>query len=58
MQTIENKSESWLDRPLVAALTWERVALVLIFLVAVISRFYDLGARVMSHDESLHTMYS
>lgn len=58
MQTIENKSESWLDRPLVAALTWERVALVLIFVVAVISRFYDLGARVMSHDESLHTMYS
>jgi predicted membrane-bound mannosyltransferase/DNA-binding beta-propeller fold protein YncE len=58
MQTIETKTESWLDRPLVAALNWERAALLLIFLVAVISRFYDLGARVMSHDESLHTMYS
>lgn len=33
------------------------VSLVLIFL-AFVSRFYDLEARVMSHDESLHTFYS
>ena len=58
MQKNETNSESWLDRPLIAALTWDRVALLVIFIAAVISRFYDLGARVMSHDESLHTMYS
>ncbi len=31
---------------------------ILIILVALISRFYDLGSRAMSHDESLHTYYS
>ncbi len=51
-------AESWLDRPLLVALNWERAAYLLIFVLAVVSRFYDLGARVMSHDESLHTMYS
>ncbi|MEK6256128.1 MAG: TIGR03663 family protein, partial [Chloroflexota bacterium] len=30
----------------------------LILVVAVVSRFYDLGLRVMSHDESLHTYFS
>ncbi|MBI5929512.1 MAG: TIGR03663 family protein [Chloroflexi bacterium] len=34
------------------------IAYVIIFAVAVISRFWDVGARVMSHDESLHTYYS
>ncbi|MCJ7724136.1 MAG: hypothetical protein MUP03_08390 [Anaerolineales bacterium] len=29
-----------------------------IIFLAVISRFYDLGAHVMSHDESLHTYFS
>ncbi len=57
-KTIETKNESWLDRPLIAMLTWERVVLLVIFAAALISRFYDLGVRVMSHDESLHTMYS
>ncbi len=30
----------------------------MIFLVAIFTRFYALGDRVMSHDESLHTRYS
>ncbi len=36
----------------------ERIAYLIIFAIAVLTRFWDLGARVMSHDESLHTRYS
>src|SRR5689334_3671516 len=36
----------------------ERIAYVAIFVIALLTRFWDLGARVMSHDESLHTRYS
>lgn len=52
--------QSYLDRPLLAALTldWEKVLWVLLIAAAVITRFYNLGARVISHDESLHTFYS
>ncbi len=52
---------SWLERPLFSALpsiTYEVVIFATIMLVAVLSRFYDLGVRVMSHDESLHTYFS
>jgi predicted membrane-bound mannosyltransferase/sugar lactone lactonase YvrE len=51
----------WLERPLfdaVPAITHEAVIFALIILAAVASRFYNLGARVMSHDESLHTYFS
>lgn len=49
-----------LDTPLstLFALNWEIVLYVALFALAVITRFYGLGARVMSHDESLHTLYS
>ena len=40
------------------ALNWQLAACILIFLLAVFSRFHMLGERVMSHDESLHTRYS
>lgn len=36
----------------------EQLAYAAIFVLAVLTRFWDLGARVMSHDESLHTRYS
>lgn len=39
-------------------LNWYTVAYIAIFIVAVFTRFYALGDRVMSHDESLHTYYS
>ncbi|MBN1426894.1 MAG: TIGR03663 family protein [Anaerolineae bacterium] len=39
-------------------LNGERLAYLVIFIIAVLTRFWDLGARVMSHDESLHTRYS
>ena len=50
--------ESWLSKPLFASLTLEHVLYIAFILIAIISRFYDMGARVMSHDESLHTYYS
>ncbi len=40
------------------ALNWEWIAYGLLLALAVLTRFLELGARVMSHDESLHTYYS
>ena len=37
---------------------WETVAWALILVAAIVSRFYELGVRGMSHDESLHAVYS
>jgi predicted membrane-bound mannosyltransferase/sugar lactone lactonase YvrE len=50
--------DSWLDRPLLAALNWETALYALFIVIAIASRFWDAGARVMSHDESLHTYFS
>lgn len=58
---IEKPSLSkFLDRPLWAALAldWEKAAYFVLIALAAITRFYNLGARVISHDESLHTYYS
>ena len=49
---------NWLDRPLFAMLDWEKAIYIVLILLAIVSRFWDLGARVMSHDESLHTYFS
>ena len=52
---------SWHERPIypgIPAITNEVAIFILIILVAFVTRFYNLGARVMSHDESLHTYYS
>lgn len=56
--TLESQT-STLDRPLAAVLglTWEKVLYAVLIVAAFITRFYDLGARAMSHDESLHTQY-
>ncbi|MQC26921.1 MAG: TIGR03663 family protein [Chloroflexi bacterium] len=56
----DSKTQSWLDRPLVASLVvnWETLLFAAILILAVISRFYDLGARVMSHDETSHVYFS
>lgn len=54
-------STHWLDRRpirIFPALTVETLLFILILLLTVFTRFYDLGTRVMSHDESLHTYYS
>ena len=40
------------------AWNWEKTLYLLLIVAAFVTRFYDLGVRVMSHDESLHTEYS
>src|SRR5438477_1045804 len=39
-------------------LNWELIFYVGLFVAAVLTRFVNLGDRVMSHDESLHVKYS
>ena len=55
------KEKNFLERPLIEsipAITGEVFVFALIILFTVLSRFYDLETRVMSHDESLHTYFS
>jgi len=55
------QKQNWLDRPIHPALpgiTNEIVVFAVVLLAAIVTRFYDLGTRVMSHDESLHTYFS
>lgn len=52
---------NWLERPIhssLPALTNEIAIFAVVILLAFATRFYDLGSRVMSHDESLHTYFS
>lgn len=51
---------SWLGRSLFSLVTvnTETLAWLLLIILAAILRFVDVGARAMSHDESLHTLYS
>jgi predicted membrane-bound mannosyltransferase/streptogramin lyase len=52
----EEKRSSWLDRPLVTtlALNGETILWLIIIILAIASRLIDLGARVVSHDETIH----
>ena len=60
MELQEQKRFSWLDYPLFnkIVLNGETIFWVALFILAVFSRFYILGARVMSHDENSHVYYS
>lgn len=58
---MRTEKRHWLERPIHPALpgiTNEIVLFGAILLLAIITRFYDLDIRVMSHDESLHTYFS
>lgn len=58
---MNDEKRNWLDRTPIPALPWLTVEVLifgLILLAAVVTRFYNLGARAMSHDESLHTYFS
>ncbi len=60
---MENTSskQSWLDRPLFPSapfFTGEMFLFALIVMLMALSRLYNLGVRVMSHDESLHVYFS
>jgi len=55
------EKQHWLERPIHPALpgiTTEIALFVAIILMTIVTRFYDLETRVMSHDESLHTYFS
>ncbi len=39
-------------------LNWEQAIYLLFIILAIVTRFWALGNRVMSHDESLHTQFS
>src|SRR5690349_16808651 len=61
MNNTNTQKINWLERPIHFALPAVTVEVALfagIILLAVFTRFYDLGTRVMSHDESLHTYFS
>ncbi len=55
-----DEQNDFLSRPLLAAfnLDWEKAIYIIFILIAIVTRFWDLGSRVMSHDESLHTQFS
>lgn len=55
------RAESALNRPLFATdlkIDWELAGYAALILVSIITRFWDLGARALHHDESLHALYS
>ncbi|MDH3944291.1 MAG: TIGR03663 family protein, partial [Anaerolineae bacterium] len=60
METKLNNGNTWLSRPILPRIkwNWETAIFAIIIVLAIVSRFYDLGERVMSHDESLHTYFS
>ena len=60
MVDTETKSSSVLDRAFATLIRWdgEKLAWAILLIVAVLSRTIGLGDRAMSHDESLHTVYS
>ncbi len=59
-QNLSHDSAPLLDRPLSTLIRWdwETVAWIGLMVLAIVTRFYDLGTRAMSHDESLHALYS
>jgi len=57
----KEKSPFWLDKPIAAQLskiTFEQLIIALVILLTLISRLYNLDARVMSHDEVNHVVPS
>lgn len=58
--TPETEKSDWLARPLSTTLNldWEKTIYITFIVLAIVTRFWSLGDRVMSHDESLHTQFS
>ncbi len=59
-KTSQTTQTSWLDRPFLSnfKLNWEIGIIALIVVAAIVTRFYGLGDRVMSHDETTHVYFS
>jgi predicted membrane-bound mannosyltransferase len=60
MQSSQTHTHTWLDRPVSALfkLNWEIIIFTVLLLAAVLTRFYKLDYRVMSHDETSHVYFS
>ena len=60
MENTEPKSQSFLDRTLAGLLRLdvEKTLWIALLIIAFLSRVIGLGDRSMTHDESLHTVYS
>ncbi len=56
----DQTKSSWLDHPLFNSpeITLEKLLFAFILVMALVTRFYNLDARVMSHDETSHTYFS
>lgn len=54
------KRPSWLDNPLFnpQKFKWEHAIFAVILIVAIVTRIYNLGLRVQSHDETSHVYFS
>lgn len=54
------QNAGFLSRPFLGSryLDWEKAIYILFIILAIVTRFWALGDRVMSHDESLHTQFS
>ena len=53
--------QTFLDKPvssLIARLDWEKTLYVILIVLALATRLWRVGDRVMSHDECIHTKYS
>jgi uncharacterized protein (TIGR03663 family) len=57
---VKSSLDELLSRPLShsIALNWEKALYLTLVVLAIATRLWDLGIRVQSHDESLHTKYS
>jgi len=60
MQSSTDEKSSWLDRSPFEyiKLNLETTLFLLIIILAIITRFYNLGTRTMSHDENSHVYFS
>ncbi|MFQ5811810.1 MAG: flippase activity-associated protein Agl23 [Anaerolineae bacterium] len=60
MQKSSSEKSSFLDTPmrLLFNLNWETAFYILLIVLALTTRFWDLGARAFSHDESWHGNWS
>lgn len=53
-------NDNWLNRPILKNfhISWTSVIILLIVVLALVSRLYILEARVMSHDETIHVYHN
>ncbi len=60
LTTTPESKRDFLSQPVLAAMSidWEKTIYIAFIILAIVTRFWNLGARVMSHDESLHTQFS